>query len=243
MIARTSAASVALRTKLSAMKSTPRRSAQRRSSVSFSDSAGTETATPGRLIPLLLETLPGTTTSVTTSVSSTDDHLEADLAVVDQQRVARLHVAGQALVRRPALVDVADHVAGGDREGGALLELHRPVAEGLQPDLRALQVGEDADRVAGVVGGLTHQAVDRLVVGVRAVAHVEAGDVHARLDEGSDPLRGVHRGAEGADDLGSTHVPQPSGSWIVPSKAAPIGWTPCDAGLRLYPAVMNLVQH
>ena len=54
------------------MKSTPRRSAQRRSSVSFSDSAGTETATPGRLMPLLLETLPATTTSVTTSVSSTD---------------------------------------------------------------------------------------------------------------------------------------------------------------------------
>ncbi len=72
MIARTSSASDALRTKLSAMKSTPSRRAQRRSAVSFSDRAGTETATPGRLMPLLLETLPGTTTSVTTSVSSTD---------------------------------------------------------------------------------------------------------------------------------------------------------------------------
>ena len=70
--ARTSSASPAWRTKLSAMKSTPRLSAQRRSSVSFSDSAGTDTATPGRLMPLLLETLPGTTTSVTTSVSSTE---------------------------------------------------------------------------------------------------------------------------------------------------------------------------
>ena len=64
MILRTSSASAALRTKLSAMKSTLRCSANRRSSMSFSDSAGTETATPGRLMPLLLLTLPPTSTSV-----------------------------------------------------------------------------------------------------------------------------------------------------------------------------------
>ena len=40
--------------------------------MSFSDSAGTDTATPGRLMPLLLLTVPATTTSVTTSVSSTE---------------------------------------------------------------------------------------------------------------------------------------------------------------------------
>ena len=46
------------------MKSTVRCSAQRRSSMSFSDSAGTETATPGRLMPLWSLTRPPTTTSV-----------------------------------------------------------------------------------------------------------------------------------------------------------------------------------
>ncbi len=71
MILRTSSASAPLRTKLNAMKSTVRWSANRRSSMSFSDSAGTETATPGRLIPLWLLTLPPTSTSVRTSVSST----------------------------------------------------------------------------------------------------------------------------------------------------------------------------
>ena len=71
MIRRTSSASAALRTKLSATKSTVRCSANRRSSMSFSDSAGTETATPGRLMPLLLLTLPPTSTSVCTSVPST----------------------------------------------------------------------------------------------------------------------------------------------------------------------------
>ena len=51
--------------------STPVRSAQRRSRSSFSDRAGTFTATPGRLIPLLSETMPGTSTSASTSVSVT----------------------------------------------------------------------------------------------------------------------------------------------------------------------------
>ena len=53
------------------MKSTEVRSAQRRSSLSFSDSAGTLTATPGRLRPLWSLTLPPTSTRVVTSVSST----------------------------------------------------------------------------------------------------------------------------------------------------------------------------
>ena len=39
--------------------------------MSFSDSAGTETATPGRLMPLWLLTLPPTSTSVRTSWPST----------------------------------------------------------------------------------------------------------------------------------------------------------------------------
>ena len=46
-------------------------SAQRRSLSSFSLIAGTETATPGRLIPLLLDTWPPTTTSQSTSVGET----------------------------------------------------------------------------------------------------------------------------------------------------------------------------
>ena len=71
MIARTSSASAASRTNESATKSTLRRSAKRRSSMSFSDRAGTETATPGRLMPLLLLTLPPTTTLQRTSVSPT----------------------------------------------------------------------------------------------------------------------------------------------------------------------------
>ncbi len=71
MIWCTSSMSEALRTKDSAIISTPLRSAQRRSEVSLSLIAGTLTATPGRLMPLLLLTSPPTTTLVTTSVSVT----------------------------------------------------------------------------------------------------------------------------------------------------------------------------
>ena len=72
MILRTSSTSAAERTNDSAMKSTVMCSAQRRSSMSFSDIAGTETATPGRLMPLLLLIGPGTITRVSTSGPSTE---------------------------------------------------------------------------------------------------------------------------------------------------------------------------
>ena len=86
--------SVASRTNDSAIRSTPRRRAQRRSSSSFSHSAGTLTATPGRLMPLLLETGPPTITSGDDLAVVDVDRAQGDLAVVDQQGVARLDVLG-----------------------------------------------------------------------------------------------------------------------------------------------------
>ena len=71
MISCTRTMSDALRTKDSAMMSAPSLIAQRRSSSSFSERAGTFTATPGRLIPLLLLTGPGTSTTVVTVVAVT----------------------------------------------------------------------------------------------------------------------------------------------------------------------------
>ena len=71
MISRTRSTSLPERTNERAMKSTETPSAQRRSSSSFTDSAGTLTATPGRLMPLWSLTVPPTTTSVRTSSPST----------------------------------------------------------------------------------------------------------------------------------------------------------------------------
>ena len=122
-------------------------------------------------------------------MSSTDGDPEPDLAVVDEHRVAGLHVAGQPLVRRAGDLVVAGHVAGGDRPLLAAVQHDRPVGERLQPDLRALEVGEDADAVPAGVGGLADQAVGLGVVLVGAVAHVQPGDVHPGVHELADPPR------------------------------------------------------
>ena len=75
MMACTSWMSDAFRTKESAIKSTPWRSAQRKSAISFADSAGTLTATPGKFMPLLSLTIPASVTfaiteSEVTSITS-----------------------------------------------------------------------------------------------------------------------------------------------------------------------------
>ena len=195
----------ALRTKLSAMKSTPIRSAQRRSSTSFSDSAGTETATPGRLMPLLSLTLPPTITVVWTSCPSTESTFSRTLPSSMRIGSPAPTSSGRPLYVVPHCFCVTRHVARGDGPLLALLELDRAVGEPLEPDLRALEVGEDPDAVPALVGGLAHEPVVVLVVGVAAVAHVEPGDVHAGVDELADLLGSPDRWAEGADDLGSTH--------------------------------------
>ena len=69
--------SAASRTNDSAIMSAGRCSAQRRSSASFSDIAGTLTATPGRLMPLWFDTGPPTVTRQTTSVRVTSSATSA----------------------------------------------------------------------------------------------------------------------------------------------------------------------
>ena len=188
MTLRTSSTSRAERTKDSAMKSTVRCSPQRRSSMSFSDMAGTLTATPGRLMPLLsLIRPPVTTCGVHLGVVDLG-HPQADLAVVDQDLVAVADVAGQPGVRRGGDLVVAVDLARGDRERLPGLDPGRALLEAAQPDLGALQVDEDAHAVAGLVGSLAHPAVDLLVLGVAAVAEVEPGDVHPGVHQLSDPL-------------------------------------------------------
>ncbi len=137
--------------------------------------------------------------------------LQLDVAVVDQDLVALGHVAGQALVGRPADRLVARDVLGGDGELVTAHQLHGTLGEGLQADLGALEVGEDPDGPAGLLGGGTDPVVPALVLGVRAVAEVEAGHVHAGLDQRDKLLVGVDRGAESTDDFRTAHGGDPIG--------------------------------
>ena len=71
---------------------------------------------------------------------------------------------------------------------------HRALGEGADAELGALQVGEDADRPAGVALDLPDRLVALLVIGVAAVAEVEPEHVGAGLEQGPDDLG---RGAAG----------------------------------------------
>src|SRR5690606_34077659 len=132
-------------------------------------------------------------------------HLQLDVAVVDQYLVAAGDVARQAFVGGSADRPVARDVLRGDGELVTADQLHGALGEGLQADLGALEVGEHTDGPAGLLGGGTDPVVPALVLGVAAVAEVEAGHVHAGFDQGDELLVGVDRGAEGTDDFRTAH--------------------------------------
>ena len=130
--------------------------------------------------------------------------VQDDASVVDEDGVAGADVSGQPAVRRGDLGTVAGHVLGGDGELVAESQAYGPVGEPAQPDLGALQVGQDADGVSGRARGLTQKSVDLLVLLMGAMAHVEPGDVDARLHQRADALWAGAGGTYGANDLCST---------------------------------------
>ncbi len=141
---------VAKRTKDMAMMSAPVRIAQRRSASSFSVRAGRDTATPGRLMPLWLETGPATTDLGVHVVAFDLGDLKTNLAVIDEDRIASMAIARQALERGGSDMLVALDVVGGDDELLAFgqLDLVFTVGVLLEPtatDLRTLQINQGCD--------------------------------------------------------------------------------------------------
>lgn len=115
-------------------------------------------------------------------------------------------VGGESDVRGPARLAVArGALLHGDGEGVAAFEEYGAFGEAAESDLGALEVGEDPDAAAGLVGGLAYALVALLVVGVAAVAEVEAGYVHSGFDQCLDLVVGVGGGAQCTDDLCSAH--------------------------------------
>ncbi len=141
---------------------------------------------------------------------------EADFAVVDEDAFTGGDVVGEAGVGGAAHVAVAfGAVFDGDGEGVAAFKEYGAFGEAAEPDFRALKVGEDADAAAGLVGGLAHPVVALLVLGVLAVAEVEAGHVHSGVDQAFDLVVGVGGGPKGTDDLCSAHRSEPmSYRWV-----------------------------
>ena len=93
-------------------------------------------------------------------------------------------------------------------EGLAGLELGRAVLEFADPELGTLQVGKDADRAADLVfdpADLFHQRAHQRVVGV---AHIDAEDVGAGLEQRLDHMlfgRGRPQRCENLDLAAASH--------------------------------------
>jgi hypothetical protein len=130
------------------------------------------------------------------------DDPQRQAAVVEEEGVAALHVVAEPGVGHPDAGRVARAVVGaGERERRALDQDDLVVDEAADADLGALQVLQDADVDAELVGDLA-DALDVGAVDVGgAVGEVEAEDVDARLDELTDPLGRARGGPEGRDDL------------------------------------------
>ena len=139
--------------------------------------------------------------------------LERDEPVVQEQRVARAHVARQRLVgdAHDAVRAVFGVELRVEREALAL-DQHRAAArEALDAHLRAAQVAEDADHAAGL-GRRRARALDPARVVVEAaVREVDADQVHARRDQVCERRRRIGCRTERRDDLGaSCHLRSPA---------------------------------
>ena len=198
---RASKTSAARCTKESASQSTPRSQANSRSLRSLAESAASGSTTSGTLTPLRLEISPPTTTSVVAWSGEHSSHLHPELAVVDEERRAGRERREDLRVRQRDAGGVAVGRVEVEAEARPLLERHRAGGEGAAPELRPLQVGEDADRAADLGLDLADERVAPGDVVLGAVAHVEPEHVGAGEEEIADHLVGVRGGAEGRDDL------------------------------------------
>ena len=135
---------------------------------------------------------------------------QLDLAVVDQQPVTDADIARQTFERRRHDVLGAIDVPRGDREGVAVLQLHRTVGEPAGADLRTLQVAQDAHGPTRLVGGITDRDVSLLVIRVLTVRQIQSRDVQTGLHQLEGSFRPISGRTEGGHNFGASHVLNPS---------------------------------
>ena len=175
--------------------------------MSLAVSAGAVRPPPCLLMPLLLDSSPPSLTVVCTSSPLHRVDRQHDQAVVEQQRVAGLHVARQLLVVQAHRVDVAQLGARGVEHE----RLRRARASTLPSANLPTRIfgpcrsAMIATSLPGALGRVAHhrRAVD--VVLRRAVAEVQPHDVDAGARSSAPASRVAGRGrAERGDDLGFT---------------------------------------
>ncbi|MNZ95009.1 hypothetical protein D3C78_1141340 [compost metagenome] len=113
-------------------------------------------------------------------------HLEAQAAVVEQQAHARLQRRDDLRVGQVDPPRIARCGIEVEPQGLAALEIDLACGEAADPQLRPLQVHQHADRLAQLALHLTHPLVAQGMVGMLAVAEVEAEQVDAGLYQPAD---------------------------------------------------------
>ena len=129
------------------------------------------------------------------------DHAQAQLAVVEQQVHARLQGRDYFRVGQvdPALVPQSFIQV--QAQGLAAYELHLAFGKASHPQLRPLQVHEDAERVVELALDLANPLVALGMVGVVTVAEVEAEDIYPGLHQLADVIDTVGGRAQSGEDF------------------------------------------
>ena len=135
-------------------------------------------------------------------VAAHEQYLELEAAVVEQQDVAADYVLGQVLVIEADALLVAERTGRVENEGVADAQRDFVVLELADPDLRTLQVAEDADGPAVLGRGGTNAFGACLMVLCRTVREVHADDINAGLHQTFENFLRRRGGAERGNDLG-----------------------------------------
>jgi hypothetical protein len=211
---RARATSSALRTKERATKSTPTSRPNLRSSTSFSVKAGARKATPGTLMPLCSSRTPPRTTRARTSPGPTAVTESSSSPSARRMRSPRVDLPHELRVRGGQPLGCSPLGVRGDHHLPSFLQHHGAVVyEGPHADLGPLQVLQHRHGAAQLRARPPDRFDAAPVLFPGPVGEVEAHDVHARLHEGTDPIR-VPRGRS---HRGHNLRPPPPG-WRVPRR-------------------------
>ena len=127
--------------------------------------------------------------------------LQAQAAIVEQQAHARLQCFDDFRVGQVDPINVARGAVKIQAQGLAALQVDLALGKAANAQLRPLQIHEDTDRGIQLLFDFTHPVVTLGVVGVFAVAEVEAEQVDPGLHQLADVVDGFDRGAKGGEDF------------------------------------------
>ena len=140
--------------------------------------------------------------NATPDIRSVDaQHLEFDGAVVQQDAVARRHVARERLVLRRNDARVAEHIPRGNRDFGTGLQFDRPAGKLAGADFRATQIREDGRVHFERCRAFAYRRDSRAVRRMRAVRHIDPEHADPGVDQGVNCRRIRARGSDRGDDF------------------------------------------